>query len=301
MAQYYAIERSSDYLAHYGVKGMRWGVRRALRSGDTSRLNKALGRQYKKAQKKLDKLNDQADINKQRQRAEYFDKSSKKYRIAGRVGLGLALSGTGVNHLINNRYTKFLNNRRDAEIGKVNEELQKAWDRADKYKQKMNFDNQPLSVQIKANKYVKESMFDPIQKHTDKLYEDWENDYKKAGKISDISDYVRAAGAGMAIGSYGGAALHKVMANRARNRMTSSGHKEALSKRDAWQREMNKAFAGTAYANGGSNKKNSAKVAGVRVGKHFIGVSNKPITEEKRNEVRRLVKAEYARSRKNRK
>ena len=28
MAEYYAVERSPEYLAHYGVKGMRWGVRR---------------------------------------------------------------------------------------------------------------------------------------------------------------------------------------------------------------------------------------------------------------------------------
>ena len=28
MGVYYGIQRSSDYLAHYGVKGMRWGVRK---------------------------------------------------------------------------------------------------------------------------------------------------------------------------------------------------------------------------------------------------------------------------------
>lgn len=44
MAEYYAVERSPSYLAHYGVKGMRWGVRRAKERGD----EKALGRHYKK-------------------------------------------------------------------------------------------------------------------------------------------------------------------------------------------------------------------------------------------------------------
>lgn len=30
MAEYYAVERSPEYLAHYGVKGMKWGVRKAI-------------------------------------------------------------------------------------------------------------------------------------------------------------------------------------------------------------------------------------------------------------------------------
>ena len=48
----YAVERSDEYLAHYGIRGMKWGVRRAIKSGNSARL----GRQYAKAQKKLAKL-----------------------------------------------------------------------------------------------------------------------------------------------------------------------------------------------------------------------------------------------------
>lgn len=48
----YAVERSDEYLAHYGIRGMKWGVRRAIASGNSNRLD----RQYKKAQKKLAKL-----------------------------------------------------------------------------------------------------------------------------------------------------------------------------------------------------------------------------------------------------
>ena len=45
MAEYYAVERSPEYLAHYGVKGMRWGVQRALKRGDDNALQK----HYKKS------------------------------------------------------------------------------------------------------------------------------------------------------------------------------------------------------------------------------------------------------------
>lgn len=32
MSEYYAVQRSGNHLSHYGVKGMRWGVRKQRRS-----------------------------------------------------------------------------------------------------------------------------------------------------------------------------------------------------------------------------------------------------------------------------
>lgn len=40
MAEYYAVERSPEYLKHYGVKGMKWGVRKAMERGNTRALNR---------------------------------------------------------------------------------------------------------------------------------------------------------------------------------------------------------------------------------------------------------------------
>lgn len=73
----YAIERNDEYLAHYGVRGMKWGVRKAIKSGNSKRL----GRQYAKAQKKLAKLEKQAT-------------RSKKYaRRAALMGAGAVAAG----------------------------------------------------------------------------------------------------------------------------------------------------------------------------------------------------------------
>ena len=73
----YAVDRSDEYLAHYGIKGMKWGVRKAIESGNSRKL----ARQYKKAQKKLAKLEKRAA-------------NGQKYaRRAAALGAGAALAG----------------------------------------------------------------------------------------------------------------------------------------------------------------------------------------------------------------
>ena len=76
----YAIERSDEYLAHYGVRGMKWGVRKAREMGG-ARGAKRLSRQYAKAEKKLAKLEKQAT------------KSKKYARRAALMGAGAAAAG----------------------------------------------------------------------------------------------------------------------------------------------------------------------------------------------------------------
>ena len=76
----YAIERNGDYLAHYGVRGMKWGVRKAKQMGGERGARK-LSRQYAKASKKLAKLEKQAG-------------RSKRYaRLAAGLGAGAAVAG----------------------------------------------------------------------------------------------------------------------------------------------------------------------------------------------------------------
>lgn len=74
---YYGVTRTDEYLAHYGIKGMKWGVRKAIESSNSARL----GRQYRKAQKKLAKLEARAN-------------NGKKYaKRAAALGAGAAAAG----------------------------------------------------------------------------------------------------------------------------------------------------------------------------------------------------------------
>ena len=74
---YYGVTRSTDHLAHYGVKGMRWGVRKAIVSGN----QRALERHYRRAARKLAKLQD-------------IGLNSGKY-AAKSIAYGAAAAGTG--------------------------------------------------------------------------------------------------------------------------------------------------------------------------------------------------------------
>lgn len=77
--EYYAVIRSTDdHLAHYGIKGMRWGVRKAIAKGNS----KALDRHFRKAARKLAKLQD-IGLN----RGKY---------VAKAAGYGAAAIGSGI-------------------------------------------------------------------------------------------------------------------------------------------------------------------------------------------------------------
>ena len=87
MADYYAVQRSDDFLAHYGVKGMRWGVRKAIESGDQARLSK----HFQKASKKLAKLSLNANREVQQKR---YDTAKRNMVKGGLVSGGLSAAGT---------------------------------------------------------------------------------------------------------------------------------------------------------------------------------------------------------------
>lgn len=100
MAEYYGVTRTPEYLMHYGVKGMRWGVRRALKNKNS----KALDRQYKKAVAKAKKLNTKANVSRSQQ--EYKGRMSDAATL-GLSGAGIAGLGLGMKALQNATNTRW--------------------------------------------------------------------------------------------------------------------------------------------------------------------------------------------------
>lgn len=89
----YGVERSNEYLAHYGIRGMKWGVRKAIKSGNSARLSK----QYAKASKKLAKLEKRAANT-----GKYARRAALMGAGAAAAG-GLAVAGTsGVSTFMKN-------------------------------------------------------------------------------------------------------------------------------------------------------------------------------------------------------
>lgn len=88
MPQYYGIERSSEYLSHYGVKGMKWRVRKAINKGSI----RAYEKQYRKASRHLRRLEKQANNG-----AKYARKAAVKglstAASLGTVAMGISNPG----------------------------------------------------------------------------------------------------------------------------------------------------------------------------------------------------------------
>lgn len=82
MAEYYAVERTSGYLMHYGIRGMRWGVRRARERND----RQALQKHWNKANTKLSVLKDKSNRKLQKENA-------KNNLVAGPALMGLGAAG----------------------------------------------------------------------------------------------------------------------------------------------------------------------------------------------------------------
>ena len=85
MNQYYAVIRSDDFLAHYGIKGMRWGVRKALQKGNARKYN----RYRKKAIKRLIRYEKQAS-NGTKYARRAITKTAGIVGAGGRVLMGIS-------------------------------------------------------------------------------------------------------------------------------------------------------------------------------------------------------------------
>lgn len=224
MSEYYAVQRSDDSLKHYGVRGMKWGVRKAIKSGNVKRLSK----QYNKAAKKLAKLNAKTDIKTQTAKANKYNKIAKR---AGKVGIAGAGTLAGLH------------------LGKdVNNVLSRIYGRHSLNASK-TYSEQLASTAVGSTTARKKAL-----NLADKYESAQRKAAERAGKFEDSIGTTNSRGiVGMAaraaaVGGLGTAAVAKSKAIAAKRRTTAKGHAKAVAKRDAYRKEMQTAFKGTKYA-----------------------------------------------------
>lgn len=261
----YAIERSPEYLAHYGVRGMRWGVRKAIQSGNARRL----GRQYAKAQKKLAKLEKRANSGKKyARRAALLGAGAAAaggLAAAGTAGVGRLASGAG-NAMREIGYGTSRLAGRYIKNGKIRGALQtagravgtaggavvgtqnkiNAWGRGTSMSDaaRTAITKNQMALALQANKKlgvgnaVSKGSFNAAQQAN--------------GALKGVSNNTIARiGAGVIGAGLAGAAGY--------NAYRAATTKRAAKKAAQFRSEMNKAFKGTQYANGGSSQPRQGK------------------------------------------
>ena len=263
MSEYYGVASTptEDFIAHYGIKGMKWGVRRAMKARNEKVRNARLTRQYLKASKKLDRLNAQTDMQKQSQLEKKYNKAAKVAGKIGLVGASVGLAGTGLDHSL--RRIHALDKQKvkkqladiDAQSSKVLQDATDAWKKEIKIKEKLLTEN-IIPEQIITENYLKEtdrlidlhnSAQDELGRQYDKIKNDFNGMAKRRHTAADIGRYAGYIGGGVGALGLGAAAITKGKALAAKYRTTAKGHAKAVTKRDAFKNAMAENFKGTKY------------------------------------------------------
>lgn len=253
MNEYYGVATTptTDYLAHYGIKGMKWGVRKAIERGGR-RGERALGRQYLKAQKKLAKLEKRALSGR-----KYAKRAALLGAGAAAAG-GLAATGTGgINAAMNagggalagagrgvSALGESFRGSRNKHLRNVGMALDTAGRGMTRGGHVVEGAGNSVGAWGKGRVDVGKGIH---QMATKAGYAEYGNKiHKRLNKLTgdgavSRNTLVRAGAAGVGLGLAGAAGY---------NAYRAATTKRAAAKAANFRKEMNKTFAGTKFANG---------------------------------------------------
>lgn len=242
--EYYgaASTPTEDFLAHYGVKGMKWGVRKAIQKGS----DRALRRKYKKAERKLAKLEKLGSNGKK------YAKRAARYGAGAALAGGLAAAGTsGVSKAIN--YSSAGAGKAYAGVGKGMHAVGGLMSRSGVpgVKNAGAYMMGKGRAMSRSGEKVKQGML-----KAGSAVDKW-------GRSTSIADSVKGAKpaplknvSNNTIARVGAGALGAGLGIAAgRNAYRAATAKKHAAQAKEFRTEMNKAFAGTKYANGIPAKK----------------------------------------------
>ena len=275
--EYYGVASTptETYLAHYGIKGMKWGVRKARAVTNLDRQGRMMDRQYRKAAKKLAKLERRAE-------------SGKKYaKRAAALGAGAALAGgaaiggtAGVGKVLRRAgglagkagsgASKILTKAGYKIRGPIGTAIATAGRKANTLGNILNTAGVKSGMGLEAwgaRKHdVAGAAKNIISKHGNKAAN---LVGKQGGGLADragakAASLINKTGHGTVSGNtlfrLGTAGIGAGLgAGAAYNAYRAATTKRAARKAAQWRSEMNKAFAGTKYANGGSGQRSSRR------------------------------------------
>ncbi len=247
MSEYYAVQRSDNYLMHYGIKGMRWGVRRALESGS----DRALRRVYKKATRKMKKL-ERLGLNGKKYAAR-----AALYGTGAAAATGIALTGTkGASTALKwtgEKISKHLGN--NAKINKIAGMAAPAADRITDWGAKTTLGPTLAKAANTGIQTVSDNAIGAkvIRKTNSLLKSAGKKGVgEQASKLRNLSnDKYARVGAGILGAGLGIAA--------AKNAYRAASAKRHYNQSIAWRKEMDSLFEGTPYENGMPRRRRRAR------------------------------------------